>query len=399
MRREIGITLSVAHGLALIAATALPAQFRPALTAGTGYGRWLGDASMVGMLLRPEAAWSLSNFTLDANGELSWPEDAAWAGDASLRMSWHTGDRIGASFGTALRRLDRAASEARATAYITGRLETRGERFQTWGQGAIGRSVRGHEWRPAASIAAGSSLPLRGGRLRFEATTTFYRDGITTLPENDGRAGLASFTDTSTSIQSASSPLVLREASRVYTDAVLGYAWLKAPLALDLALAARVHSNGGRDAWMNGSLVYSLTSTSSLVLNAGVAPSLPELGAPRSRFAVIALRFETPRTRMLEPITGSTAKTFVAREIGGGLHMLSVGAADATTVEIQGDFTDWRPVALEPAERGRWQIAMHLTPGTYRINMRVNGERWTVPPGLAAIRDEFDGVVGVLVVK
>jgi hypothetical protein len=35
----------------------------------------------------------------------------------------------------------------------------------------------------------------------------------------------------------------------------------------------------------------------------------------------------------------------------------------------------------------------------HRLAIRVNGESWTTPPGVAAVADEFQGTVGVIIVR
>jgi hypothetical protein len=35
----------------------------------------------------------------------------------------------------------------------------------------------------------------------------------------------------------------------------------------------------------------------------------------------------------------------------------------------------------------------------HRVAIRVNGDAWTVPPGVASAQDEFQGTVGVIVIK
>ena len=44
-------------------------------------------------------------------------------------------------------------------------------------------------------------------------------------------------------------------------------------------------------------------------------------------------------------------------------------------------------------------MTLDLKPGAYRMNLRVDGERWLPPPGTAAVDDEFNGRVGLVVVR
>jgi len=57
-------------------------------------------------------------------------------------------------------------------------------------------------------------------------------------------------------------------------------------------------------------------------------------------------------------------------------------------------------VKLTPSASGAvWRLSMPIARGTHQINLRVNGGRWLVPPGLTPITDEFGGAVGLLVVE
>jgi len=40
-----------------------------------------------------------------------------------------------------------------------------------------------------------------------------------------------------------------------------------------------------------------------------------------------------------------------------------------------------------------------LAAGVHRVNVRVDGGEWRVPTGLSAVDDDFEGKVGLLVVR
>ena len=71
----------------------------------------------------------------------------------------------------------------------------------------------------------------------------------------------------------------------------------------------------------------------------------------------------------------------------------------AKTVEVSGDFTLWKPVRLM-ASPGRGMASV-ASDGARNPSgqLRVNGGKWIVPPGLTPITDEFGGAVGLLVVE
>ena len=64
-----------------------------------------------------------------------------------------------------------------------------------------------------------------------------------------------------------------------------------------------------------------------------------------------------------------------------------------------GDFTDWKPMALEYTGIGRWRLPIELEPGVHHLNVRFDGGAWLVPTGAVAVDDGFGGRVGMVVVS
>jgi hypothetical protein len=67
-------------------------------------------------------------------------------------------------------------------------------------------------------------------------------------------------------------------------------------------------------------------------------------------------------------------------------------------VELNGDFTGWQPIALSSRADDSWTVTLPLAPGTYQLNVRIDGGPWVVPAGILPVSDEFGGRVGVLVI-
>jgi 1,4-alpha-glucan branching enzyme len=76
-----------------------------------------------------------------------------------------------------------------------------------------------------------------------------------------------------------------------------------------------------------------------------------------------------------------------------------VVAPGAAQVELMGDFTSWDTVRLNRVAKDTWEATLRIEPGTYRVSVRVDGGAWGAPPGIPSQRDEFNGVVGVVVVR
>jgi Carbohydrate-binding module 48 (Isoamylase N-terminal domain) len=161
---------------------------------------------------------------------------------------------------------------------------------------------------------------------------------------------------------------------------------------------------GGARAWGNLSVTSWLTSRAGVVLSGGSYPIDPTQGFPGGRFISLGLRISSAR----RPVRVANSDSAVALEAAavrfeferhGGVVTFRVQAPLAANVELAGDFTNWEPVQMAPAGNGWWTLSRELNLGKYQINLRINGGKWVVPPGLLAMLDEFGGSVGLLVVE
>ena len=150
------------------------------------------------------------------------------------------------------------------------------------------------------------------------------------------------------------------------------------------------------------------------MLGAGIFPADVLQGLPGGRYGSAALRVGTRRALTSDPALraeltlpyemerlrrNARPGAFSALLNPDGTRTLRVVVPGARRVELMGDFTDWVPVALVPGPGNTWAFEVFLAPGVHRVNLRVDGGEWLVPPGLAAARDEFGGEVGLLVVQ
>ena len=71
----------------------------------------------------------------------------------------------------------------------------------------------------------------------------------------------------------------------------------------------------------------------------------------------------------------------------------------ARRVEVSGDFNAWKAVELHETHPDTWEATLTLAPGTYHLSVRIDGARWTAPPGVPTLEDEFNGTVGIVVVR
>src|SRR5207249_11246912 len=84
--------------------------------------------------------------------------------------------------------------------------------------------------------------------------------------------------------------------------------------------------------------------------------------------------------------------------VRGGPVRIVVHVADATRVELAGDFTDWEPLALTSTGPGEWEAVIPIVSGVHRINVRIDGTAWIVPAGTTRAPDDYGSGVGIFVV-
>jgi hypothetical protein len=176
-----------------------------------------------------------------------------------------------------------------------------------------------------------------------------------------------------------------------------------------IAVASRDATAGARlrsrtdDARRWGSLGVGvwISKSATLVVRGGSDPANVTYGFPSVRYASIGLRLTTPSARARPVARGAAARDgdFTLLSGAGNVRTLRLVAPGARRVELMGDFTEWNAVPLENVSKDTWETTLHIQPGTYRVSVRLDGGAWGAPPGIPAQSDEFNGVVGVVVVR
>jgi hypothetical protein len=199
-----------------------------------------------------------------------------------------------------------------------------------------------------------------------------------------------------------------------YSDVRASGRWRGDRLVLEGIVGARVWSRGGgRGVFGEGSATLNLSQGIALVISGGRYPTEAISGSIAGKYATVALRLGAiPLRRALpvapaivprpqaSPADGAAMPTEPRLEIqkeNEGAVRLTLYAPGAATLEITGDFTDWRPVLLSrsPVKSDYWTATFRIAAGLHRINVRRDGGAWLAPAGTMHQPDDYEGEVGV----
>ncbi len=230
-----------------------------------------------------------------------------------------------------------------------------------------------------------------------------------------GEAG-ASTTIQEVAATFSASPVVVDDSIK-YIDGQISLFWTLDRLDLGAVLGTRLGDQltslgGSARSWGSLSGVAWMTPRFALVASGGTYPIDPTQGFPGGRFVSLSIRMATGRIRAAQSLNTQQRQVetspeeelpvvagFAAERSRPGMVTLRVNAPRAQLVEVSGDFTNWMPVHLDPSSGGWWAATLPINPGKYQMNLRIDGGKWVVPPGLLSMLDEFGGAVGLLVVE
>ncbi|HET8649135.1 MAG TPA: glycogen-binding domain-containing protein, partial [Gemmatimonadales bacterium] len=253
------------------------------------------------------------------------------------------------------------------------RLHWLGENSGVWLGGGAGRAWDGFDWQRNDRLEAGGWL--RRGPVVAAATVT---------PSYVGD---------------------LR-----FTDVQLVGRLVRGPAEFTAAAGLRAWSNpdASGSGWAALTAVYWIERRLALTGGIGQYPADFAEGNPQGKYLTLGIRLASGRPPRptseregAELLRQALARPLVPRfEISRGADgvTLTIGAPDAHRVELMGDFTDWQAVALS-RDGDRWSVTLPISPGIHRLNLRVDGGKWGVPPGLPVLKDDFGGVVALVSVE
>ena len=252
-------------------------------------------------------------------------------------------------------------------------------------------------WRRIGPLTIGIAASRRSARL--SDTKYFTRDVVTYFSHLDSVSGQW---DTVSRVATVADS-ARTSGGRLWAETEGSLLWEASRWSARLTAGGRLATrNVPGGAWAGAELAVRLTPPLSLVFG-GSAASI-------SRFAFDAEHRYVTLGFRIRPASASSASTRTVDDmpgigplgvdsIGVARYRLSLWVPRAHSVELSGDFTGWKPLPLVRAAAGEWSTLVVLLPGAHRINARIDGGAWFVPPGLTSISDDFAGTVGILVIE
>jgi hypothetical protein len=162
--------------------------------------------------------------------------------------------------------------------------------------------------------------------------------------------------------------------------------------------------------FLEATVTIPLLTHTALVLAGGRYAGDPVRGNVAGDYLSAAFRLTAPFQRR-PPITMAIPKDPATEDTGsavaalievrpgrGSARTLVFRAPGASRVEVMADFTEWIATPLQATGQDRWSVSLPVTPGRHRLNLRLDGGPWIVPVGTMPIADDFQGVVGAVVI-
>ncbi len=384
------------------------------LNAGRAASRSSSLSPMDAMAVTPSLRYSSSNFRATTAGS-AWLVGQRWQlGDAELSTEINTGsvNGIRAEIQTSASRIRVDQANLSQQLDLVGKLHLIRENSGMWLGSGIVKPLR---------IATVSNVNVSSGgiwtrygpaTIRASVTTFAFTRSAANDTASSGSAVAAcpaaaqqSLGAEAAAVPMATSAASCRRESRV-TDLEGGLRWEHRLMEVSLRggqrFGHRFDVTPASRTWGSAHAAIWVSSQLAAVAGGGREPAQPTRGLPSRNFYSLGLMlayWPIPRGAVLVESPANLVRAFEMRAAGVALQRVTARIGRVETVEIMGDFTDWAPVHLVRRGRDLWELLVPMGAGVHQINMRIDGGKWIAPPGFPSIRDDFDGEVGVVVIK
>lgn len=344
---------------------------RASIDLGTSGVRYADSVSVSALTASPAIEFGGSRGTFAGMGTLSQSSGSStYSGTLFGSLTTSSARRFTGEIGGSAGGSSHSDGSATGQMMGTGRVYLNASRGGAWLGAGLGQTSDGAVWRSVSQGSLGAWVVGSAGTAVVNAMPTMVADSIR------------------------------------YTDAVVTLLRNTQHVELSATIGSRfgdpLPSLATDRTWGGVSATWWLSPRMGLIAGAGTYPIDFTQGFPGGRYLSLALRLQRERrspaaAAAVEAAPSGAVRAFEARR-RGGVHELRVHAPGASRVEVTGDFTGWAAVALAPVGGGWWSTSRAIGSGAHEMNVRVNGGAWEPPPGLVAIRDEFGGTTGLLVI-
>lgn len=399
----------------LVPAREVSAQLASRLEAGALVSSQLGGLQENAFAVRPSLRYDSPRFSLAATGS-AWNLGSDWQladGSAHVAVSSPSAHGLHAELVANASRIAYDAGlpsdqvDARAKVHML--FDQRGG---FWLGGGVDRPVQ-VSVVSAVEVTGGGAWTRIGGATVSGSVTNFAFSRAGTMQDSSDASSCAVNTGGTLPVSSAA------PAAGMATNSTGGRACQRQSRFSDIEGALEwaygsleVHAQGGYrvgdvldamdDArrWGGATATYWVSSQFAAVFGGGREPGNPARGLPARSFANLGVMLAyVPIPRRTVAVTSTAAVTvFQAENAGYGNRTIILRAGGVERVEIMGTFTDWEPRTMTRIGRDRWEITLPVDAGVHQVNVRLDNGKWRPPPGLPAMRDGFNGDVGIWVV-
>lgn len=396
----------------LVVATPAHAQFRSALdvsSLSSRSARGGPDAWRNEFAISPFARFDHSRFSLDGRWMLYGADGAGLRGVGSSTATFYSPTLAGVQLSVAGFANRELVNETFAVSKLGAdmRLSYKTNRSGAWvgrelsrddKSTAISSVPRGSAgvWHQWGSAVATISLSAFGGTEQtITSTTRKVPNPVWATTPPALRPDTLKDSMTVASVDSS-------QRRRGWNDAEFSLDWGTGRLAFRGIVGARMlTAREPNEMWGQIQSTYALASDIALIASGGVHPSSAAYGVARARFMQLGVRIAPSALLKPRMPTGvrPSAVAFEVTDADRGQRTLRIRVPSARSVELSGDFTGWKPVALHRGDDDRWEVTLPIAPGMHRVAIRVDGDAWTPPPGVTTVPDEFQGTVGIITVR
>ena len=198
-------------------------------------------------------------------------------------------------------------------------------------------------------------------------------------------------------------------------DNEAGVEWFRGRTAFGASLGVRLgEAQRGTTGWGSFSATWPLRDDLYASLSFGSYPTDLLQSLPGGHYVAMTFRLPNGRLPPLHrrpppppapprapdlPVTYRLALVVGFALDSADLREIRVWAPGVESVELLADFVDWIPVPLIKQPNGEWTGYYRVTPGRHRLNLLLDHHTMDIPTNLVREDDDFQGAVGVVIVR